>query len=40
MMRSSGEGPEYIKRGRIFYFKEVLDNWISEGRKKSTGQSA
>ena len=38
MMRSSGEGPEYIKRGRIFYFREVLDRWISEGRKKSTGE--
>lgn len=40
MMRSSGEGPEYIKRGRIFYFKEELDRWIAEGRKKSTGFAA
>jgi hypothetical protein len=33
MKRCSGEGPKYVKRGRIFYFKDDLDIWIREGRK-------
>lgn len=33
MKRCGGEGPRYVKRGRIFYFKEDLDTWIQEGRK-------
>ncbi len=40
MMRSSGEGPEYVKRGRVFYFKEVLDRWIAGGERKHTGHGA
>ena len=36
MMRSAGDGPEYIKRGRIFYFQKDLDAWIARGRKRST----
>ena len=28
MMRCEGKGPEYIKIGRIFYFREKLDEWI------------
>lgn len=40
MMRSSGTGPKFIKRGRIFYFKEDLDAWInSQGRLISTAQT-
>ena len=39
MKRSDGTGPRFIKRGRIFYFKEDLDTWINEcKRAKSTGQ--
>ncbi len=39
MKRSDGTGPSFIKRGRIFYFKEDLDAWISECRRaKSTAQ--
>lgn len=39
MKRSDGTGPQFIKRGRIFYFKEDLDAWINEARKaKSTAQ--
>jgi len=26
--RCRGEGPKYLKRGRIFYFKEDLDRWV------------
>ena len=28
MMRCAGEGPEYVKMGKIFYFKDKLDDWI------------
>ena len=39
MKRSDGTGPHFIKRGRIFYFKEDLDAWINEcKRAKSTAQ--
>ena len=40
MMRWNGTGPKFIKRGRIFYFKEDLDHWINAGgRLVSTAQS-
>lgn len=40
MKRSDGTGPLFIKRGRIFYFKEDLDAWINEcKRSKSTAQA-
>ncbi len=39
MMRCQGTGPKYIKRGRIFYFKEDLDTWINQsGKRSSTAQ--
>ena len=39
MKRSEGSGPSFIKRGRIFYFKDDLDAWINEcTRAKSTAQ--
>ena len=34
MMRCKGLGPKFIKRGRIFYFKTDLDEWIEEGRNQ------
>ncbi len=40
MMRCEGTGPQFIKRGRIFYFKEDLDAWLNaHGRAKSTAQA-
>jgi len=40
MMRSDGSGPKFIKRGRIFYFKEDLDAWLNAaGRHTSTAQA-
>lgn len=40
MMRGSGTGPKFIKRGRVFYFKEDLDSWLNaEGRLTSTAQA-
>ena len=34
MMRSKRAGPEFVKRGRVFYFKSDLDHWINQGRVK------
>jgi len=40
MKRSDGTGPRFIKRGRIFYFKEDLDAWIRQAMKvTSTAQA-
>jgi len=40
MMRGNGKGPKFIKRGRIFYFKEDLDAWINaHGRLTSTAEA-
>lgn len=33
MMRCEGTGPVYLKRGKIFYFKEKLDEWLLEGER-------
>ena len=39
MMRGKGKGSKFIKRGRIFYYKEDLDRWLNEGgRLTSTAQ--
>jgi len=39
MMRCRGTGPPFIKRGRVFYFKEDIDNWLqANGRQISTTQ--
>jgi hypothetical protein len=38
MWRCQGIGPKFIKRGRIFYFKEDMDAWIQAGRCTSTAQ--
>jgi hypothetical protein len=40
MMRCSGKGPSFIKRGRVFYYREVLDAWLKAGEAKSTAQAA
>lgn len=39
-MRTAGIGPAYVKRGRIFYFREDVDAWLQAGRVTSTQQSA
>ncbi|MBF0454185.1 MAG: helix-turn-helix domain-containing protein [Magnetococcales bacterium] len=40
MARSNGTGPRFVKRGRIFYFKEDLDAWVNaHGRMQSTAQA-
>lgn len=40
MMRGSGTGPKFLKRGRIFYYKEDLDIWLNAvERCTSTAQA-
>jgi hypothetical protein len=40
IMRGHGTGPRFIKRGRIFYYKEDLDAWLNgAGRVFSTAQA-
>ena len=40
MWRSNGSGPRFIKRGRIFYYREDLDEWLNaSGRVTSTAQA-
>lgn len=40
MMRCNGGGPKFVKRGRIFYFREDLDSWLNaKGRFTSTAQA-
>ncbi|RCW65168.1 hypothetical protein [Pseudorhodoferax soli] len=31
-----GVGPRFIKRGRVWYFKEDLDHWLKAGAATST----
>lgn len=38
MMRSGGTGPAYVKRGRVFYYQEDLDQWLKAGKVVSTAQ--
>ena len=40
MMRCNGNGPKFIKRGRIFYFQTDIDEWMNaNGRMTSTTQT-
>lgn len=40
MMRANGTGSKFIKRGRVFYYKEDLDSWLNaHGRCLSTAQA-
>ena len=39
MKRCDGTGPRFIKRGRIFYYKKDLDEWLESGQAMSTSQS-
>ena len=40
MMRCTGTGPKFIKRGRVFYFRSDIDEWMkAQGRLLSTAQA-
>lgn len=36
---SKGIGPKFIKRGRVWYFKQDLDEWIAGGKASSTASA-
>ena len=39
MMRCHGNGPKFVKRGRIFYFTADVDEWLNaQGRLTSTSK--
>jgi hypothetical protein len=38
--RSEGTGPKFVKCGRIFYYKDDLDEWLRAGRVSSTAELA
>lgn len=33
--RSNGNGPMFIKRGRVYYYKNDLDEWLNTDGKQS-----
>lgn len=37
--RCQGTGPPFVKRGRIFYFRADLDEWLNGGRARSTAEA-
>lgn len=40
IMRSVGNGPQFVKRGRVFYFLDDLQSWIAERpRVRSAAQA-
>ena len=39
MLRCAGKGPKYVKRGRVFYFRDDLDQWLKDGEASSTSQT-
>jgi hypothetical protein len=34
--RCDGTGPKFVKRGRVFYYRTDLDDWLRAGRTGST----
>ena len=39
MQRCAGTGPTFVKRGRIFYFQQDMDEWLRNGRVVITQQA-
>jgi len=39
MKRCDGTGPKFVKLGRVFYFREDLDEWLGGNRATSTAQA-
>jgi hypothetical protein len=40
MHASKGTGPRYIKRGRTFYFRNDLDQWLREDPPRGPSQGS
>lgn len=38
MKRCDGNGPKFVKLGRVFYFRDDLDEWLRGNRTTSTAQ--
>lgn len=38
-LRCRGLGPRFCKRGRVFYFRADLDEWLAAGKAQSTAQA-
>jgi hypothetical protein len=36
---SLGTGPKFVKRGRVWYYKSDLDEWMGSVRVSSTAQA-
>lgn len=36
--RCNGTGPKFVKRGRVFYYREDLDEWLRAARVSSTAE--
>lgn len=39
MKRCDGTGPKFVKLGRVFYFRDDLDEWLRGSRATSTAQA-
>lgn len=39
MKRCDGTGPKFVKLGRVFYFRDDLDEWLRGARATSTAQA-
>ena len=39
MRRCDGTGPKFVKRGRVFYYRDDLDEWLRAGRVGSTAEA-
>ena len=39
MKRCDGTGPRFVKPGRVFYFRDDLDEWLGGKRATSTAQA-
>lgn len=39
MKRCDGTGPKFVKLGRVFYFRDDLDEWLGGNRATSTAQA-
>ena len=37
--RCNGTGPKFVKCGRVFYYREDIDEWLRAARAGSTAES-
>lgn len=40
MKRCEGNGPKFVKLGRVFYYRQDLDEWLRAARVSSTAQNS